>query len=85
MGRRTTPASTSLRFLPPVDLDERTDGLLNADQGEHTERMARNVLCMVGLHHWVRLRNEDGEEYTECSRCGTYNVTPQEGGTLPPG
>jgi hypothetical protein len=53
-------------------------------QGEHTERMARNILCMIGVHRWVRRRNEDSEEYTECSRCGTYDVTPQEGGTLPP-
>jgi hypothetical protein len=46
--------------------------------------MARNVLCMIGRHHWTRRRNKDGEEYTECSRCGAYNVTAQEGGTLPP-
>jgi hypothetical protein len=52
--------------------------------GEHTDRMARKLLCMIGMHRWVRRRNEDGEEYTECSRCGTYNVTPQEGRTPPP-
>jgi hypothetical protein len=46
--------------------------------------MARNVLCMIGIHRWARRRNEDGQEYTECARCGRYNVTPQEGGTLPP-
>jgi hypothetical protein len=46
--------------------------------------MARSLLCMIGVHRWVRRRNEDGDEYTECSRCGTYNVTAQEGGTLPP-
>jgi hypothetical protein len=46
--------------------------------------MALNVLCMIGKHRWVRRRNEDGQEYTECARCGRYNVTSQEGGTLPP-
>jgi hypothetical protein len=46
--------------------------------------MARNVLCVVGIHRWVIRRNEDGEEYTECSRCGTYSPTAKPGRTLPP-
>ena len=46
--------------------------------------MARTVLCMIGIHHWVRRRNEDGDEHTECFRCGAYDVTPRQGGTLPP-
>jgi len=51
---------------------------------EHTRTMLRRMLCMVGIHRWVELRNDDGEPYTECAGCGKYNVTPQQGGTLPP-
>jgi hypothetical protein len=46
--------------------------------------MARKLVCLLGRHHYVVLRNEDGEPYTECSHCGRYNVTPSEGGTPPP-
>lgn len=49
--------------------------------------MTRNVLCLVGRHHWVRSQNEDYESYTECGRCGKYK--PALGGAgapqIPPG
>jgi hypothetical protein len=38
--------------------------------------MARNLLCLLGWHDYVERRNEDGEPYTECRRCGKFNVTP---------
>jgi hypothetical protein len=38
---------------------------------EETVEMARNVLCLLGRHHWVE-RTEGGETYTGCSRCGKY-------------
>lgn len=34
--------------------------------------MTRRGLCLLGIHHWVQLRNPDGEPYIECSRCGQY-------------
>ena len=48
--------------------------------------MARNVLCLVGLHRFVEMRNDEGEVYTECARCGRYTVTQSRGGgaTMPP-
>src|SRR6185437_13056264 len=51
---------------------------------EQTGEMARNVLCLVGIHHWVLLRNDEGEAYTECSRCGTYTVTQERGNCATP-
>ncbi len=41
--------------------------------------MARNLLCLIGRHHYVELRTADGEPYTECSRCGKYNATLTRG------
>lgn len=38
--------------------------------------MVRKVLCMIGIHRWVQRRNEDGEEYTECSRCAAFFRRP---------
>jgi len=54
------PGAYLAEVLPPVDLDE------------HTDAMARHGLCLVGIHHWVQLRNADGEPYIECTRCGQY-------------
>jgi hypothetical protein len=54
---------------------------------EETVEMVRNVLCLLGRHHWVRRQNEDYESYTECRRCGKYK--PVFGGAgasqIPPG
>ena len=34
----------------------------------------RDLRCLVGWHHFVTLRSEDGTGVTgECSRCGKYN------------
>ena len=53
---------------------------------EETGEMARNVLCLLGRHHWVERRNEDRETYTECSRCGKYrpDFVHGSGGYVPP-
>jgi hypothetical protein len=77
-------AGRELSVARSTDAWVAAQALLDSGGGEQTDRMARNVLCLIGVHRWVRRRNEDGEEHTECSRCGTYNVTPQEGGTPPP-
>ena len=45
--------------------------------------MARNLLCLVGRHRYVRRRTEDGEAYTECARCGKHRDTSRRSGTLP--
>jgi hypothetical protein len=50
--------------------------------------MARNVLCLLGRHHWVD-RTEGGDPYTGCSRCGKYRpyrpslLPGSRGATLP--
>jgi hypothetical protein len=31
--------------------------------------MTRNLLCLLGIHRWVKRRNADGDSYAECSRC----------------
>jgi hypothetical protein len=51
-----------------------------------TVEMARNVLCLLGRHHWVERQNEDRETYTECSRCGKYrpDLAHGSGGYVPP-
>jgi hypothetical protein len=48
--------------------------------------MARNVLCLLGRHHWVDLQSTDREPYTECSRCGKYRPPYRGGrsGVIPP-
>ncbi len=51
--------------------------------------MARTLQCLLGWHHYVERRNDDGDPYTECSRCGKYNVTLMRGhggtgGEIPP-
>ena len=32
--------------------------------------MAKAVRCWLGNHHWVVVKNPDGERYHSCSRCG---------------
>ena len=32
--------------------------------------MARPLRCRVGMHRWQRARNEAGESYRHCERCG---------------
>jgi hypothetical protein len=49
--------------------------------------MGRNVLCLLGRHHWVEYQNEDREPYTECSRCGRYRPYLEHGSSgfgIPP-
>jgi hypothetical protein len=34
----------------------------------------KDLRCLVGWHHFVTLRSEDGTGVTaDCSRCGKYN------------
>ena len=30
----------------------------------------KSLLCHVGVHSWEHLRNDEGEPYLECRRCG---------------
>ena len=32
--------------------------------------MAKSMLCRIGVHSWENHRNDDGEPYVECRRCG---------------
>ena len=36
----------------------------------HGGVMARPLRCRVGMHRWQRARNEAGESYRHCERCG---------------
>lgn len=36
--------------------------------------MARSIRCTLRLHHYVQQRNDRGEVYYECSRCGHMNL-----------
>ena len=33
-------------------------------------RQRRSLRCLLGFHHWVVRRNDAGERYDECQRCG---------------
>ncbi len=45
--------------------------------------MTRNLWCLLGRHHYARHLTEDGEPYSECTRCGKYRDTSRRSGTLP--
>ena len=30
----------------------------------------KGIRCRLGIHSWETLRNDDGEAYVECRRCG---------------
>jgi hypothetical protein len=30
----------------------------------------KSLLCHLGVHSWEHLRNDEGESYIECRRCG---------------
>jgi hypothetical protein len=32
--------------------------------------MAKTLMCRLGRHDWKRKRNEEGQPYKECARCG---------------
>ena len=34
------------------------------------------LLCRVGRHHWVHVKNLDGDPYDRCQRCGTDRFEP---------
>ena len=31
---------------------------------------AKSLRCRIGVHSWEHRRNDDGEAYLECRRCG---------------
>jgi hypothetical protein len=31
---------------------------------------SKGMRCRLGIHSWETLRNDDGEAYLECRRCG---------------
>ena len=72
MGTPPTPRPASLRSFRTAS---RTSTLTV---------VARHVLCLVGIHNWVQLRNDDGEPYIECGRCGQYREQERPGGDVPP-
>jgi hypothetical protein len=41
------------------------------------------VLCLLGLHDYVKRRTEDGELYSECTRRGKYRDMSRRSGMLP--
>jgi hypothetical protein len=34
--------------------------------------MGRNWKCVLRLHDWREKRNEEGQRYEVCDRCGAY-------------
>jgi hypothetical protein len=32
--------------------------------------MGKPLRCRVRFHKWVKTKNEDGDEYRRCARCG---------------
>ncbi len=42
--------------------------------------MARPLRCILQLHAWRLMTNDEGERYKQCERCGAYrDFTPVAG------
>ncbi len=39
-----------------------------------SERLAKKLRCYLGLHRFVRRRNDDGQWYEECRDCGKFMI-----------
>jgi hypothetical protein len=42
--------------------------------GQVSGRQRRSLRCLLGFHHWVVRRNDAGERYDECQRCGKVDA-----------
>ena len=43
--------------------------------------MAKTLMCRLGRHDWKRKRNEEGQPYKECARCGKCAEEQSIGGS----
>lgn len=43
--------------------------------------MAKSLLCRIGWHKWRTEKNDSGEQYVTCRRCGKFDNGP---GVTPP-
>jgi hypothetical protein len=44
--------------------------------------MATKLMCRLGRHDWKRKRNDEGQPYKECARCGKCTEFPGGGKIL---
>ena len=35
--------------------------------------MAKHLLCLVGMHKWIKRVNDSGQSYLTCARCGKHD------------
>ena len=45
----------------------------------HSEFKLRDIRCLIGLHKWVRGRDEEGAKMLVCRRCGKQDHEPNTG------
>ena len=53
----------------------REEGVVRVAIGENQgQESRRSMRCVLGFHHWVVRRNDAGERYDECVRCGKVDA-----------
>ena len=45
--------------------------------------MAKKLRCYLGLHRFVRRKNDDGRSYKECRDCGKFLSIDDYQGEMP--